>query len=282
MSWFRESQDHLPLTWWKGHPIYLAAVLALAGLASMIVTAIIGMDAVGPLMLTYPNLVGNLFLWTPATYVFINFPDPWLVLGIFLLWRFGEPVERHLGRRAFVRLVVALVLVLPVMVLLLGLMGWNTGAAGITHLQFGIFLAFATLYPRAQISLIILTMEVWVLAAVLVGVYALAAVATRNWASLLMLIAELAVAYGFIRHEQGQLRWPSLSALIPRPIEAQRQRPMALPQPSKPKRTRRSEPKQPEVDDILDKISREGMHSLTAEERIILDRASRDLQKRKG
>jgi hypothetical protein len=35
------------------------------------------------------------------------------------------------------------------------------------------------------------------------------------------------------------------------------------------------------VDDILDKISREGMHSLTPEERIILERASDDLQKRK-
>jgi hypothetical protein len=150
-----------------------------------------------------------------------------------------------------------------------------------TQLQFGVFLAFATLYPRAQLSLIILTIEVWVLAAILVGVYALAALASRNWASLVMLMGELAVAYGFIRYEQGRLKWPELSTLIPRPVKPQRERPLALPRPSSPKRARSSEPKQPEVDDILDKISRDGIHSLTPEERVILDRASRDLQKRK-
>ena len=41
MSWFAKSKDHLPLTWWKGHPVYFAAVLALGGVISMVVTALL-------------------------------------------------------------------------------------------------------------------------------------------------------------------------------------------------------------------------------------------------
>jgi hypothetical protein len=37
----------------------------------------------------------------------------------------------------------------------------------------------------------------------------------------------------------------------------------------------------PSVDDILDKISHQGMHSLTAEERRILDKASHEMRKRR-
>ncbi|MDZ4288658.1 MAG: rhomboid family intramembrane serine protease [Prosthecobacter sp.] len=282
MTWFRESQDHLPLTWWKGHPVYLSAILALAGVASMILTAIIGYDLLGILVFSYDNLMHRFFLWTPLTYALVNPPDLWLVLGCFLLWRFGEAVERHLGRRAFVRLVVLLLVALPILILLLGFAGMRGQVLlGMNHLQFGVFLAFATLYPRAQISLIIATIEVWILAAIIVGIYALGALASRNWASLLMLATECAVAYGFIRYEQGQLQWPALSSLIPRTKPQRQDRSLLPTRPAKAKKARTAVREQSDVDEILDKISREGMHSLTAEERIILERASDDLQKRK-
>ena len=259
----------------------MAAVLALAGVASMIVTAIIGTEALRVLVFSYENLLHRYYLWTPLTYALVNPPSLWLVLGCYLLWRFGEAVERHLGRAAFVRLILALLVALPILIVLLGFVGQDAVLVGINHLHFGVFLAFATLYPRAQVSLIIVTIEVWVLAAIIVGVYALGSLFARDWVTLLILATELAVAYGFIRHEQGRLKWPSLSALFPRPVQPKPERPQALPGPAKPKRTRRSERSTPEVDDILDKISREGMQSLTDDERIILERASHDLQKRK-
>jgi membrane associated rhomboid family serine protease len=289
MPWFRESQDHLPLTWWKGHPIYLAAVLALAAFATMVLTAVLmamSPSTVAGLTFSYENVAHRLFLWTPVTYGLVNYPSLWLVLGCFFLWRFGEAVERHLGRAAFVRLVLLLLGAMPLVVFLLGLAGYrpDQGIAGVNHLQFGVFLAFATLYPRAQLSLLIATIEVWVLAAVIVGVYALIALASRDWVSLLMLGTELAVAYGFIRHEQGRLTWPRFQWLKKRaaPVRQKRERNPGADLPAKPARSRRREAAaQPAVDDILEKISREGMHSLTPEERVILERASHDLQRRK-
>jgi hypothetical protein len=46
------------------------------------------------------------------------------------------------------------------------------------------------------------------------------------------------------------------------------------------KATKPATPRAPSVDDILDKISREGMHSLSAEERRILDKASDEMKRR--
>lgn len=280
MSWFRESQDHLPLTWWKGHPVYLSAIVALVGVASMVLTAVIGNEWLGSLIFSYENLVHRFYLWTPLTYALVNPPNLWLVLSCFLVWRFGEPLERHLGRRAFVRLVLLLLAVLPLLILLLGFGGLRTGLAGINHLLFGVFLAFATLYPRAQIPLIFATIEVWILAAIIVGVQALAAAAARDWVGLLMLAAETGVAYGFVRHEQGQLQMPALSSLIPRPAQPKPDRTLLPTRPLKAKKSRPVVRPQSDVDEILDKISREGMQSLTAEERITLEQASSDLQKR--
>src|SRR3954453_4833724 len=106
MSWLPESQDRLPLTWWKGQPIYLAAVLALLGVVSMVVTALLMATAGGilaRLIFSYASVLDHLWLWTPVTYVLVNPPSLWLLLSSYFFWRFGEEVERHLGRRSFVK-----------------------------------------------------------------------------------------------------------------------------------------------------------------------------------
>lgn len=276
MSWLPESKDHLPLTWWKGHPVYLSAVLALAGAASMILTTLL--MAAAPASLDYLTFSFSDFarfqLWTPATYVLVNPPSLWLLLGCFMFWRFGESVERHLGRRSYVRMLVILLLVSPLLVSLAAFLGSARGCAGMMELEFGVFIAFATLYPRAQISLIFFTLEVWILAAVIVGVSALSSIAMRDWISLLMLAGQVGTAIAYIRYEQGALKFPVMPAFTPsKPESKERERDVSPA--AKPKK------RSPQVDDILDKISREGMHSLTPDERRVLDQASEDLQKRK-
>ncbi len=282
MSWLPESKDHLPLTWWKSHPVYLSAVLALAGAASMILTAILG-SASGRLIFTYQGLL-DLQVWTPFTYVLVNWPNIWLLIGCFMLWRFGEAVERHLGRRSFVRLLILLLLVSPLLVTAAGLLGWQRGCAGLTELEFGVFIAFATLYPRAQISLILFTLEVWIIAAIFVAVYALSYVGGRDWISLVIFAGQVGTAFAYIRYEQGVLKLPELpkfkamrppaSSSSSSTARARVSPAVAAATPAKPKKN------SPAVDDILDKISREGMQSLTPDERRILDQASEDLQKR--
>jgi membrane associated rhomboid family serine protease len=261
-AWFPESKDHLPLTWWKQHPVYLAAIIALVGAASMIVTAVLGYQWMGHLVFSVPLAFEQWHLWTPFTYLLVNPPSLWILLGCYLLWSFGEAVERHLGRRAFVRLLLLLLVSSPLFVTLFHLLGVRGMAcAGITQLEFGVFIAFATLYPRAKISIIILTLDAWVMAAIFVGMNALQCLAARDWVSLLLLAANVGTAYAFIRFEKGELKLPSM--------------PKAVSKPAKPAKS-----KAPTVDDILDKISRHGMHSLTSEERRILDQASDQMKRR--
>ncbi|MDI1311735.1 rhomboid family intramembrane serine protease [Prosthecobacter sp.] len=264
-SWLPESKDRLPLTWWKQHPVYLAAVIALVAAASMVLTAVLGYDLMGHFVFTYESAFRQLHLWTPLTYIFVNPPSLWTLIGCFLLWNFGEAVERHLGRRAFVRMLLLLLLVSPLVITLFSLFG-SRGLAcmGITQLEFGVFIAFATLYPHAKLNVIILTIDAWVLATVFVGINALVSLANRDWSSLLLLAANVGTAYAFIRFETGALTLPSL--------------PKRAPQAKKPAKKSST----PTVDDILDKISHQGMQSLTAEERRILDQASDEMKRRAG
>ncbi|WP_395717114.1 rhomboid family intramembrane serine protease [Prosthecobacter sp.] len=263
-SWFPESQDRLPLTWWKQHPVYLAAVVALAGAASMVVFAVLGPGLMGHLVFSFDAAFQEWHLWTPLTYVLVNPPGLFLLLGCYLLWNFGEAVERHLGRRVFVRLLLLLLASSPLFVCLFHLAGVRGMAcAGIMQLEFGVFIAFATLYPRAKISIIILTLDAWVMAAIFVGINALQCLAARDWVSLILLAANVGTAYAFIRYETGAFKLPS----FPKPA---------------PKAPKPAKSAAPAVDDILDKISRHGMQSLTAEERRILDKASDEMKRRAG
>lgn len=267
MSWLPESQDRLPLTWWRQQPVYLAAIIALAGVASMIITAVLGYAVMAHFVFSFDRAFLQFHVWTPLTYVLVNPPSLWLIVGCYLLWNFGEAVERHLGRRSFVSLLLLLLFVSPLVISLFGLVGLRGfSCAGLMQLEFGVFIAFATLYPRARISLILLTIDAWVLAAIFVGINALGSLAVRDWTSLLLLTANVGTAYAFIRFEKGELKLPSMPKLAPRA--------------SKPAQPSKSST--PSVDDILDKISRHGMHRLTAEERRLLDQASEEMKRRAG
>ncbi len=275
-SWLPDSKDHLPLTWWRTHPIYLAAILALVGVASMILTAILGYSVMGHLAFSFDQAFKQFHLWTPLTYVLYNPPSLWTLLGCYLLWSFGEAVERHLGRRAFVRMLLLLVAASPVVITLLHAAGVRgLTCAGMMQLQFGVFIAFATLYPRAKVSIIIVTLEVWVLAAIFVGMNVLQCLASRDWVSFVLLAANVGTAFAFIRYEQGELKLPSM----PRPHASIKPVPPARTSKAA-KPAKETKPKSPTVDDILDKISHHGMQSLTPEERRILDQASEEMKRR--
>lgn len=245
-------------------------MLALAAVASMILHAVLGTATMSYLAFSAEGAFQHWRLWTLFTYLLVNPVSLWTLVGCYLLWSFGEGVERHLGRRAFVGLLLLLLASSPLVVTLVHLAGApDLACAGIQQLQFGVFIAFATLYPRAKINLIILSIDAWILAAVFVGIDALQSIAMRNWVSLLLLTANVGVAHVFIRFETGALKWPSLPKPAPRVAKA-------------PKVRKASPPGSPSIttDDILDKISREGIHSLTAEERHILERASETLKRR--
>lgn len=281
MSWFPESQDRLPYTWWKGQPVYLSAILALGAVGTMFITAILmafGGGILEALVFTYSSFVQRLFLWTPITYILVNPPSIWLVLNSYFLWRFGEQVERHLGRRTFVSLLLWLILVPPGLSTLFGIGGIGLPIGiGISSMEFGVFIAFATLYPRAQLSIIIATVEVWVLAAIFVGVSALSQLAGQDWPGLTLLTVSVGTAIAFIRYQQGHWKFPSWTQRRPRTQ-------FRVVRHTEGARKSREDPitprVPPNVDAVLEKISREGLGSLTEDERKALEEASQDLSRR--
>lgn len=282
MTWLPDSQDRLPLTWWGQRPIYLSAMIAIATGVSMVLTAIglavFGTSLINAGIFSASSVLQHFRVWTPLTYVLINPPDIWLLLTAFLIWRFGESLERHLGRLVFVKLLLLLVLVQPGVLILAGLAGaGDRPLMGVSGVSFGLFLAFAALYPTAQISLIILTLEAWMLAAAYVVVAALAALAGHDWMGLLLLAAQVATAVGYVRYETGA--WTPSFRLWPK--TKQRAAPRNVVRTAKKTRpaestTSSSEiPTREVIDAILDKISRTGIASLTAEEKRKLEQASK-------
>jgi hypothetical protein len=282
MPWLPKSQDHLPLNWWRGQPVYLAAYLAIGAVASMVVTSLI-MAAHTPLLhyfiFTFSGLVDMGRVWTIATYVLINPPSIWVIISSAMLWMWGQEVEKFFGRRVFVKMFLIFIISQPILLsLIVPFAGPLWPAMGVYQVEFAVFLAFVTLYPHARISLILITLEAWIIATAFVAIDVLQCLAGHNWGGLILILGETAVAYGLVRYEQGQ--W-SFGSLLPG---------------LKKRLTRRSEPQlrvvrrnreEPipsfpdlDVDSILDKIGKHGLESLTPEERRTLEKASKDLRGR--
>jgi membrane associated rhomboid family serine protease len=255
------SDEHQPVTWMGGHPIYAAHFVALVFAGSMVINAVLKfftLDGVfdGLTFLSPAVLHGE--VWRVFTYGFVNSASLWFVVELLMLVWFGREVERFFGRRKFFTLYVGLYLVPPLVYTLFGL-ARPTVLAG-ESAGFGLFIAFATLYPNAVMLFNLLAK--WV-AWVLVGLYALEMLSVHDGFGLASLAATVGAAYGYVRFQQGRLTLPTVAF------------PRRAPPPPPPINATA------EVDALLDKIARSGLASLSAKERAKLDAARQDLQKRK-
>jgi hypothetical protein len=165
-----------------------------------------------------------------------------------------------MGRRSYGLLYGALA-VIPALVLagagpLLG----SSVLAGSGTISFALFLSFCALHPGAQFFFAGLTAK-WV-GWILLAIYSLAAFAGRDWPGLLKLWLSSLFAVAWVR--RGGMEWPNLSLGKVRKKSA------------KGKAAAKKTPAVPvleKVDAILDKISRDGIHSLTAAEKKQLEDA---------
>jgi len=192
---------------------------------------------------------------------------------MYMLFAFGRELERFLGRRAFV-LFYLLLLGVPTLFLTVAGLWTRLGLAGSASIHFGIFLAFATIYPNVEMFLRI--QMKWV-ALILVAIGMLAALANHDWASLIVLCATIITAVGFIRLRGAgpELEWWNhvKTRLQPKPKFH------VVPR-TTPRRTVEPENIHESIDPVLEKISKYGINSLTASERRALDRARNRLLKK--
>ena len=110
-----------------------------------------------------------------------------------MLFAFGREVERFIGRRAFIALYLLLLLV-PSMFLTVWGLWQRTGLAGSATIHFGIFIAFAAIYPNVELFLRI--MAKWV-ALIFVAAYSLQVLAYHRWSELAVLWLSVALGLWF-------------------------------------------------------------------------------------
>lgn len=286
-SYHVSDDDHQPLTWVQGRPLHATHVILAVLVASLLATSIaMAFGAHGFLAsLTFDGaavLSGQ--TWRVLTYGFVNPPSLSFVVDLALLAWFGREVERHLGRKDFLRLYLFLYLVPPL--ILTALSFWHPlNLAGHTG-ALAIFVAFATLYPGAALMFNLLAS--WV-AGILVGLFTLVALAHHDWASLVALWSSTAYAFAFMRQSQGRLSFD-----LPRP--PLRRRIVASPPRDDAPAVVRVAPRRAaasssssaasssedmtEVDALLDKIGRSGLESLTPREHERLAAAQARLARR--
>jgi hypothetical protein len=274
MNVYGSSDEHQPVTWVRGYPLYAAHLIVAVFVVSMIATAI-AMAAGGAqglnLLRFSSEAVLNGQVWRVFTYGFVNPPSLWFAIDMLMIVWFGRELEKFFGRRIFLWLFGTLYLLSPVVMLGIGLMQ-PTVLAG-QRGAFALFVAFATMHPNAVMMFNLLAK--WV-ALILVGLFSLIHLADRDLVSLITLWSTTGYAFLFVRVQQGAITLPKFS--FPRRKPKLR----VLPDlPAKPKAApRASDESMAEVDALLDKIATSGIGSLTPKERARLDAARENMLKR--
>lgn len=198
------------------------------------------------------------YYWQFLTYQFLHGSVLHILLNLLMLFMMGPELERAVGARDF-----ALLYLLSGV---LGGVGWLILAyphegvcVGASGSIFGLLGAFAALFPKQRITVLLffilpVTLEAWLL------------VAGLSLIQLMYLLNPSAGGIAYAAHLAGAVAGYVFAAI--------RYRATTWKMPNV-HRLRADEPDQAVVDRILDKISSEGIHALTARERKILAKASR-------
>jgi membrane associated rhomboid family serine protease len=220
------------------------------------------------------------FLWQPVTYMFLHAGIWHILINLFILWFFGREVEYFIGPKYFTRLYFGA-----------GIAGaalwtaFNFNSAvpvlGASAAVLGCVIAFATLFPDREVTLLVF----FVLPVTLKAKYlALVAIAldvvpllqgTEPGVAHLAHLGGAALGYLYIK-ELGYgatPRWLARLQDLGARLKPRRRPP--------PREMSPDEYMREQVDPILEKIAREGMQSLTRQERKILESAKDLMQKQR-
>jgi membrane associated rhomboid family serine protease len=208
--------------------------------------------------------VGRLMLWQFATYLFLHAGAMHLLFNMFALWMLGRDVEAALGTRRFVIFyflcgigagVCAYAFYPPPAVIM--------GASGAV---FGVMTAFAMLYPDRVLTLLVffvipVQMKAKYMVMILAGIELLFVISNPYGGGIANFAHLGGALCGYLL-----MRW---SGLCGESRGGGGWRPGVF------HARVTGEGQSPDVDEVLDKISRHGLGSLTEEEKELLRRASR-------
>jgi membrane associated rhomboid family serine protease len=277
-DWGGPSEEHQPVTWWNGYPVYAAHFIVIVLVVTMMVTSLAMFGAFGDVLMNAlvfePSLVLRGQVWRIVTFGFINGPSIQFAIEMVMIVWFGREVERFLGRKKFLTVYATAFLITPVILTAIG--PWMPLTLSPKTGALAVFVAFATLYPGVPVFFSVLAR--WA-ALILIGIYTMMALAYRDTVLLIWIWASCGTAFLMVRYHQGLLpvpklrlrkRQPKLRVLPDLP-------PKKAPIAAKPAKEAAT---MAEIDALLDKIAQSGIASLTPKERAKLDAAREGLLKR--
>ena len=273
------SDDYRPVAWMGRYPVDVTTMLVGLHVAVAILTAILVAFGAGS-VLAYLQFDSAQVLfggqvWRLCTYAFVHPPSGllWFAVEMYMLFVFGREVERFIGQRAYIVLYLIL-LIAPAAILTIWGLWQRSALAGSPALHFGIFVAFATIYPRVELFLRI--MAKWI-ALILAGIYTFQLLAYHAWTDLAVVWTSIGAAFLFIEMRGAGpelVWWNNVKARFgPKPK-------LHVVQKSASRRAVEPDDLYASIDPILEKISKSGIGSLTANERRLLNRERERLLKK--
>ncbi len=272
------SDDYKPVTWVGRFPVDTTTLMVAMHVSCMVIGCFLiafGGGAFLNWLMFDSTAVLHGAVHQLITYAFVHPPSEllWFAIEMYMLFIFGREVERFIGRRAFIALYLLLLMAPSIL-----LTGWGlaerTGLSGSRAPHFGIFIAFATIYPRTELFLRIMTK--WV-AMIIAAIYTLQLLAYHVWSEMAVLWLSIGIGFFFIRLRgvgPELAWWDNLKTkLQPKPKFTVVTR-------ENPGRSAEPDNVYESIDPLLEKISKSGIGSLTASERRALDRARNRLLKK--
>lgn len=211
-----------------------------------------------------PDAIGHLWLWQFFTYMFLHSTtDPWhLIFNILGLWMFGSEVERILGVRRFLTLYFTAGIFAGICCCVFTPWTPILGASGAI---FAIEVAFAMYFPNATVIFYFFPMKAKYLVMIFAGITIFNCIIPRDGN-----IAHFAhlggLVYGFLF-----VRYSYRVVDLLRKWQIRQQE----------KELMKDHELRAKVDEILDKVNRDGLRNLTWRERSFLKNASKRYKKSK-
>src|SRR5438477_688249 len=271
------SDDYRPVGWMGRFPVDVTTILVGIHVVCAIVACLLIAAGGGALLnlmfFDSARVLAGAQFWRLGTYAFVHSPAMllWFAIEMYMLFVFGREVEKFIGQRPYIMLYLVL-LFAPSMILTLWGLSQRTGLAGSPALHFGIFVAFATIYPSAELLLRITAK--W-MALILAAIYTLQLLAFHAWSDLAVVWISIATAFFFIRLRgvgPELVWWENVKDRL-------QSKPKLKIVPKEPGTRREEDDVYESIDPILDKIAQSGIGSLTPSERRMLDRARNRLLK---
>ena len=225
-----------------------------------------------PLFGLVPKLVwSELMLWQPFTYMFFHGGIWHVLINMFVLWMFGNELERLWGKKFFLNYYFTTGVGAGLVTMIFGLNSM-TPIVGASGAVYGVLLAYGVIDPNRQVYLygLIPIKSIWFV----IGVGVIAFLCSFNEMSQISHITHLSgMIIGYLLLKKP-VRWKTLWFSISKRV-------MEYKVLKEEKKVLEQHVIERDVDQILDKINREGFNSLSEEEQDRLYKGSRSLSKNK-